>query len=452
MGTGRRFLIPGLVAGALLRVAALALPGTSDLDVWKAWSFGAAHDLTGVYGVGGSPPIRRFLHWEGTEMTVDYPPVAVGELAVVGRLYGVRHPRFEDSSAFTVMVKLPGIAAEVVMVIAILTYGRRRYGETVASWTALAFWLNPAVVLDGSVLGYLDAQMAVPAALAAGAAVSGWPALAAALLFIAVLTKAQALFVAPAVLAIVIWNPVVDRRRAIARAATGGLSVGAIVFVPYIVRGASANLMQGVGRLATQDMLSAYATNVWWIFTWVLRVRDVWHEWGPARALTQQVRILAISRAIALGYPNPRVLGLALVAIAIALAVWRLRTAKSDAQRFALAGWCACAYALLAAQVHENHLFLAVPFFVLAAGLERRYRGVMWAISAIVFLNLLLFYGLGWGMPSLIRRSWTGIDASVILALANIGVFVLATRRSFASPQRALQLKLPASSVLPVPE
>src|SRR5262245_50270019 len=159
MGTGPRFLIAGLVAGALLRAVALALPGTSDLDIWKAWSSGAAHDLTGVYGVGGSPPIRRFLHWEGTEMPVDSPPVAVGEMAMVGRLYGIRHPRFEDSPAITVMVKLPGIAAEVVMVAAILTYGRRRYGEAVATWTALAFWLNPAVVLDGSVLGYLDAQM-----------------------------------------------------------------------------------------------------------------------------------------------------------------------------------------------------------------------------------------------------------------------------------------------------
>jgi hypothetical protein len=76
----------------------------------------------------------------------------------------------------------------------------------------------------------------------------------------------------------------------------------------------------------------------------------------------------------------------------------------------------------------------------------------MWALSAVVCLNLLLFYGLGRGMPPLIRRSWTGIDASVLLALANAGVFVAATRRCFEGPQRALQAKFAASSVLPAAE
>ena len=83
---------------------------------------------------------------------------------------------------------------------------------------------------------------------------------------------------------------------------------------------------------------------------------------------------------------------------------------------------------LFAAQTHENHLYLAVPFLVLAAGLDRRYRPTCWAASAILSLNLVLFYGFGRGLPHVLYRSWTVIDASVLLAFVSIGVFVTATK------------------------
>jgi hypothetical protein len=43
-----------LLAGAVLRAAALPLPGTGDVGSWKIWSFAAATDPAGVYGVGGN--------------------------------------------------------------------------------------------------------------------------------------------------------------------------------------------------------------------------------------------------------------------------------------------------------------------------------------------------------------------------------------------------------------
>jgi hypothetical protein len=90
---GRRWLIAGLLAGALLRGVLLPLPGTGDVLIWKVWSFAAAHDVTGVYGVGGVPPERRVLRWQGAEMTVDYPPVALYQLGVVGRIYHAARPK-----------------------------------------------------------------------------------------------------------------------------------------------------------------------------------------------------------------------------------------------------------------------------------------------------------------------------------------------------------------------
>jgi hypothetical protein len=422
-----------LVAGTLVRALALPQPGTRDITVWKVWSFGAMHDLTGAYGVGGNPPERRSLRWQGDEATVDYPPLSLVELAGAGHLYASFRPQFDDGPWLNAAVKLPGVLAEVLLVCVLLTWGPRQFGEAAANWSALAFWLNPAVLMDGPLLGYLDAQMAVPATIAIAAALAGEVWIAGALAAIAVLTKAQAVFVLPVVAATIGWHPVQDRLRRSAEAVLGASLVGALVIGPYVIRGAWSNLIQAVGRLATHDMLSANAANVWWIFTWILRVEDVWREWGGWRALTQEVRILAISRAVALGYPNARLIGLAIVALAIGWAVWRLRRAPTPALAFAFAGWCAYAYALCAAQVHENHLYLAVPFLAVAAGADRRFRGFFWATSAVVCLNLLLFYGLGRGLPWIVDRRWTGIDASVWLSALSVLVFVVATRRLSAA-------------------
>jgi hypothetical protein len=140
-----------LAAGALLRVAALPLPGTGDVHSWKIWSFAASTDPAGAYEVGGTPPERRVLKWKGAATTTDYPPLSIYELAIVGRLYWSIDPLYRDSPALTAAVKAPGIVAEIVFVAVLLTWGRRRFGPA-AQWAALAFWINPAILMNGAVL------------------------------------------------------------------------------------------------------------------------------------------------------------------------------------------------------------------------------------------------------------------------------------------------------------
>jgi hypothetical protein len=50
-------------------------------------------------------------------------------------------------------------------------------------------------------------------------------------------------------------------------------------------------------------------------------------------------------------------------------------------------------------------------------------------VSAILTLNLLMFYGFGRGLPHPIERGWTGVDASVLLAFVSLGVFGWTTRQ-----------------------
>jgi len=416
----RTWLVAGLVAGALLRILALPLPGTGDVLTWKIWSYSAAHDVTQVYGVGGDPPVHRELHWRSESTTVDYPPFVLGELALAGRLYRHFRPDFDDSAWLTACVKLPGLIFEAGFVALLLTRGRRWLGDG-ARWAAMVFWLNPLVILNGATLGYLDAEMTVPLMLALVTAWNEQPVAAGVLTALAVLTKAQAIFVVPAIAVTLAART--PRARALAAAAAGTIGTSALVLLPFVIRGAGRNLVQAVGRLATHDMLSGQAANIWWIVTWVLRVGVVWTEWGARRALTQVIGILAISRVEELGYPNARPVGLALVAIAIGWACWRMRRLTQLSQAAALGAWCAYAYAMLAAQVHENHWYPVVPLLILAAASDRRYRGVLAAISIIAALNLYLFYGLGFGWPPITHRTWTGIDATVVLAVVNVFVF-----------------------------
>lgn len=427
MRAGRRLLIAGLVTGAIIRAIALPLPGTGDTLIWKVWSFAGASDVTAMYGVGGHPPERRVLRWRGTEMTVDYPPVALYELALAGRFYRAFVPAFDDTRALNVVVKLPGLLAEMALVAVILIAGRRWFTGPQITWAALAVWLNPASLLDGPVLGYLNPQMAVPLALAVLSISLDEAWLAGALTALAVATKAQAVFAAPVIGALILWRSS-GRWRPAAEALLSGIAVAGLAVLPYVYRGAWRNLVQAVAHLATHDMLSAQAANIWWIFTWVVRVVNAGPSWGWTRALSQPNRILAITRAMELGYPNARDVGLALVALALGWAALRARRAASTADALALTSWSLYAYALLAAQVHENHAFAAVPLLALAAALAPDYRRVFWTISAIVSLNLYFFYGFGAGWPPLVRTTITGVDITVLLAVANVAVFVWFTR------------------------
>lgn len=52
-----------------------------------------------MYGVGGDPPVRGVLHFAKQYTTVDYPPVALYELAAVGAVYRETFPSCGRSSA-----------------------------------------------------------------------------------------------------------------------------------------------------------------------------------------------------------------------------------------------------------------------------------------------------------------------------------------------------------------
>jgi hypothetical protein len=155
------------------------------------------------------------------------------------------------------------------------------------------------------------------------------------------------------------------------------------------------------------------------------------HDVGGWAAVTAPAKILGIQRVIDIGYPDPRTIGIALTIVAATWALWTVyaapRTPHPAPDLWLLAGLGAFlvhAYATLSAQVHENHLFAAVPLLVLASAGRRAFWPICLGVSAVVALNLNLFYGFGDGIGFALPRAITIVDLTVIVALVNCSLFV----------------------------
>jgi hypothetical protein len=439
----RGWFVAALIAGALIRAAALPLPGTHDTVAWKIWSYNAATEgAARLYGVGGSPLEHRVIRYLNAETTVNYPPLALYELGWAGRAYRwFNHGRFPNTTPLFVAIKAPAAIADAAFAVMLFLVVRRGAGDNAARWAAIAYWLNPGVVLNGVVLGYLDPLYVLPLAGSLVAAACGWFPTAGALAAAAVLTKPQAVVALPALL---IALPALKTRLTTmgksagvgrefrpvgALGATLGLVAGAlvttaIIVAPVVAAGGGPNMVQALGRLASHDMLSGNACNLWWIVGYLVRVQYTVQDYGLWGAIAQPAKILQISRFVDVGYPNPRPIGAFLVAVTVVWAVWTCRHGRDLWLVAALGAFTTHAYATLSAQVHENHLYAAVPLLVVAAAGRPALRPLLYALTAIFALNLNLFYGLGEDVGYAVPRGITIVDATVVLAIVNCAALV----------------------------
>jgi hypothetical protein len=276
--------------------------------------------------------------------------------------------------------------------------------------------MNPAAILDGAVLGYLDpwlGALTMVSLLALDAGAFAWCGAAVAL---TALTKLQIVLILPAIAVAFVHRAGERWPKAALWATLAAAATTAAVVAPFARIGALSNMVQGAGRAFHHDMLSAEAVNLWWIVTWYLR-----------SAWTIPVRILGISRAEALGYPNPRLIGTLAGGGLMLWAVWRARRGSLPVVLAAAA--CAMhAYTMLSVQVHENHFYLALPLMAAAGALLPRMRGPYALASAILLFNLFFFQGLGKDFPTP-PRMFTGVDVTVLLSFVNAGALIWHARR-----------------------
>ena len=423
MLTPRRFAA-ALVLGLVVRVATLPLPGHDDVVLWKVWSYAATHDVLGMYGVGGTPPTRGVVRFRDTAVTVDYPPFFLYEWAIVGGTYRALFPKYPNTLALTVAVKLPSLIANLALTAVFFVVVRRASGRVEpARWAALAYWLNPATIVGGEMLGYVDPLYFLPAIGGIALASFGRPLPAGVLVAMAVATKPQGILVGPA-FALALWQG--GGVRAVVSAAATFCGTLAVIVLPYYVHDALPNMWLAFGSFdERRDTMSAYAANVGWIINWWLRSRMGLPDVGFPRAFLRFVPVpLSITRFRALGYPNPRPIGRIAIIAATAWAMWVTRRRKELAFAAALGAFTVHAFFVLGTGMHEHHQLLEVPLLVLAAALRPAFRTLYFVVSGIVALNINYVYGAGNGIGWAVPRMITGIDLSVLLSLFNVGVLI----------------------------
>jgi hypothetical protein len=414
----RVIAVTALIAGALLRIAILSIGVPAVDDSWRAWSYHAA--TRGPWNLYG--PRGHTVRFGDIDAPVVYPPLALDELAIVGRAHLALHGgRFENDIALTRTIKGAIVLFDALLSVLLFMAVRRAAGAARAWWAAIAYWLNPAVLMI-TTLGFFDVFLAIPAVAAVVAGSYGRPWLTGALFAAAVLTKPQGLFVAP-VAALALWNSGAAGggsrlREAIAAAAL----TGAIVAAPVVAAGRTYDMLRSVAVLAGHDALSALAFNAWWIVSYLVAAAAAGSS-GLQAALQARPEIVTHAQAIARGFPHPRLIAIVVLWWPVMWALKKAWRARDLGMQAALAGFMVVTYFTLSVQVHENHFFLAIPLLALAAALRPAFAPVFTALSLSFALNLYLVYGVRGDGPAEWTTTIAGIDATVLLAVAECALF-----------------------------
>ncbi|MBN2371388.1 MAG: hypothetical protein JXO72_12970 [Vicinamibacteria bacterium] len=430
-----------IVSGLIVRLLGMGSWGTFDNEVQKAWAARAASEgLADIYG----PPDRQLLQssrtygldptaldvpwteweWGGRRYTVDYPPGSLLFLWSAGKLFNALETRRANHPLFNAAINLfpllgSGVIAFLLWRSAPAAFGGKR---------ALAFWLNPAVILAVPFHGYQDT---IFGAFALGATLALWRgrhAQAAVLITASILIKPQGALLLPTLIAVMLRE---TRWRTWIRAVLSSAVTAAIVLWPWWSRGHLLSAVLGGLRPLSQTTLSAQGFNLWWIAGWLMD--------RASGAPDMLARIVQIHEFEAWAGWDPRLLSRALVCVA-ALGVVTLVAHRLKESRHAIPLSIVLmthAYALLNTAVHENHVFLAVIVSPLLLDAWPRARAIVGLSSAFLFLNLFLTFGLGRRVTRLAwvhsMRTLPGLDVSLIVALFHAVILTLviiwATRR-----------------------
>ena len=449
----RRGAVAALAASFLVRIWALPLWGTFDNEVQKAWSARAATaGLADIYGPsdrelvarararGGGvigqlttmPYPKTQFEWGTARYFVDYPPGSVLVLWAAGEGYAWFAPGLPNRRGFNAAINVAPLLASLAIAALLFASAPGPLGGV----RALAFWLNPAVILAAPVLGYQDTIFGALALAAVLAMMGGRLPAATLLVVLSGLVKPQGALLLPT-LAVLLAR---EARPALwLKAALGGIAAAAAVLAPWWTQGYLLSALDGCRRPLGQGTLAPLGFNVWWIAGWIMR-RDAGEPWPLAEIVT-------IDAFHAWSGIDPRSVSRVLLAAAtlavVAFLASRLR-AGGGARTWAIPVSVILqvhAYALVGTSVHENHTFLAVVLAPLLLGAWPRSRALLAGTSGFLFANLFLAAGFGRRITSqrFLRalRSAPGLDLTVAVAAAHAVLVALMAAWAIGSDGRA---------------
>ncbi|WP_066023195.1 MULTISPECIES: glycosyltransferase 87 family protein [Clostridium] len=136
----RGFIIIGvLIIGLLFRIkAGLNITGYSmDLNLYQNWASSAAKNLLTIYN---------------SDSTVDYPPVYLYVLFIVGKLASLSFM----SKYYVLLLKLPSILVDIASAYFIYKISKKYFSFEVSGLLSIFYLFNPAVLIDSTIWGQAD--------------------------------------------------------------------------------------------------------------------------------------------------------------------------------------------------------------------------------------------------------------------------------------------------------
>jgi len=371
-----------VVFGAALAVRLVLMPLREPIEFdltyfWLPWmNYGAEHGL-----------VQLYLHGEPL---VNYPPFFMTLLVGLGKVYALLVPGLEHTPLQSVLIKLPGVAAD--MAVGALLYLAATQIERLLGRSsrlpllAAGLWLlNPAVIYVSSVWGQVDSihtLWMMAALLAALHKRWGWSGL---LMGLALLTKLQAIIVAPLLVLLAWWSG----WRSLARWCGAAAAMFVAGLLPLWASGAGQAIIDVYfGSVGIYPAMSMNAYNPWFIAH--IRTREILGYW------------VEDSTAV-LGPITLRHLGMALLASYVLLVVWTLArrwrapsaepTPQARAYQqigaFFAAGLLVFGFFMLATEMHERYILPALAPLALTAALLRPARLPFVLLSITTLLNLI---------------------------------------------------------------
>ena len=386
-----------------------------DMDTYLSLTWKMAH-----YGFHAA-----YLDINGVPPS-DNPPVLLYPFWLVGWLYQqLIAPLFAptwtyDSTILRFMLRMPSLAADLLAGALIFrTWRSMSLSFNSAAIAMSVYLLNPALIFDSAYWGQTAAihiLFMLLSLIAIDRRAYGW---AGAALTAAVLTKPQALSIAPLVLLLAF------RERGLFRFGAAALITGVAICLPFLLTNTIAGAVSQYERVTEyHPFLAVNAHNLWWLLT-------LGHTW---RADTLPIGPLTF-----------RSVGLLLFGCATLfslLVVWRERR-----MLFLAAAYQSLAFFMLNTQIHENHLLPMFASLIIAAGLDRKTWWLYGAFTLTALANMALhdpnlFMWAGYpeteihGGPALALPRWLNAAAQTSLFIVFTCWLIVIARRGVRPPAR----------------
>jgi Gpi18-like mannosyltransferase len=357
----------------------------------------------------------------------DNPPVLLYPFWFLGWLYQnlisplFGRTRLGDPDMLRFMLRLPGLAADLLTG-ALIFRALRERSSISFNWAlcaAAAYVFNPALIFDSAYWGQtaaIHSLFMLLAVIAVDRRVYHW---AGAALAAAILTKPQAIAIAPLILVLTV------KERGTMRLIAGGVVATLIVAAPFIFAGNAATVVEEYARTAQfHPFIAPNAHNFWWFVTGGGGWQHDTNLMGPISFRTAGFLFFAAATLLSI------------------VLVWQNRELL-----FVTAAYQSLSFFMLNTQIHENHLLAMFAPLAVAAASDRQLWWFYGAFALTSVANMTLhdpklFAWLGYPMteiyggPALALPRWlnAAVQTGLFVALTFRLVVPLATaRRSAAS-------------------